>query len=52
MRLVEQVADGLVLKHALIHASGDGKAMRLKRRDRGLDQRDGAVAEIVRHAYG
>jgi len=43
--LVEEVADLLILEHALIHAPGDRQSMLLEGRNGGFDEMNGRVAE-------
>jgi hypothetical protein len=49
VRLVEEVADLLVLEHALVHTLRDRQTVLLERGNGGLHEMDGGVAQCVRH---
>ena len=48
MRLVEEVADLLVLEHALVHTLRDRQTVLLKRGNGGLHEMNGVVAQCIR----
>src|SRR3546814_4294555 len=51
MRLIEEITDHRIFKHAGIHLPHDVQSMRFQRGDSGFDKRDGLAAESLRHHF-